>query len=746
MASDEQTPPRLVLQAARAIELIDGYKLQSPPQRHGQSGWLIEAELSGLLPSRRRGTVPSADQIGNEETVSFLFSDLNADKAPSVHLRPDFPKQIHHFTERAGLLGPSPCLTAESLDDFYYSAGFIGILYQLRTWLLKAATDKLSNSEDGWEATPTFSASVLISEHTRLRGTNDPELKDRAWAYVAYRCEPFPAGSLFQYHLSAGEAYDPSSEAPAAGCFGGIHFHTAVNLPPISTHFNPEDITNAGELADLVKMLGVNSTQFVTALTTVVSQALQIRAQKSIDGDILVPVSFLVPRPHNVAGTDSPLELFCFVVVWKSQWKADRAATNFECAEVLLGRFLPDGATATRARLSGFDTQCKFDLAGAGSLGSKIALSLCRAGWVCTAIYDPDITLPHNAARYGVPFPNDKPVPKRRVLQGAINCFQSENIDLGDDALSIDYSVRQGADIPEFLISTTADNRVSDTLASAALDQYPGRLIDASLMLGGSVGLLIIEGENRSPTYNDMFCLAMLRMSCIDGLGKAIISEQSGFDRIDVGGGCGTFTMVASDASISTMAGLISDELLHFGDKTSNNVERKSGYAVLWNKHPVSGAIDRIEVSSAPFSVISCLESPWSVRLSPTVVAEMERAQKLTPGVETGGYLLGHVSERRKEICVVALIPPPQDSVASPSQITLGTAGVRDIVRSISTATAGHLIDVGTWHSHLQDSPPSHTDHKLVSDLAMEQERLLPYAMIVRTPERFHAVLADPVS
>lgn len=746
MASLKDEPPRSVLKAVRALQLLDGYEIQELPERDSQPGWWITASVTGLLPSRRRNIKPDSERIGDKESVRFFFSDENIDGPPRLYLRPDFPKQIHHFTERSGGLGPSPCLTDESLDEFYYSAGFVGVLHQLREWLLKAATGKLSNSKDGWEATPTYSASVLISEHDKLRSANDPARKNGGWAYVGYRREAFPSGSVYQYDLTAGETYDPSKQSPASGCIGGIHFHTAADLAPIPTQFNSAEITNAGELATFVELLGVGSMQFGAAFTTIITQAIKLRERETNGDDVLVPISFQIPRPHHIAGTASSLELFCFVIVWKSHWDAERAATNFESAEVLSGRILPDGGAATRARLSGYTSQNKFDLAGAGSLGSKMALSLCRAGWICTAVFDPDVTLPHNMARYGVPFPSHQRTLKRELLAQAISCFQVESISLGDDIRSIDYSGKQYIDVPSFLINTTADNRVSDTLGSTPIEISPSRLIDASLMLRGNVGLLIIEGENRSPSYHDMFDLAMLRLSYIEGLGEAIMAEQSGFDRIDVGGGCGAFTMVASDATLSTMSGLMSNEILAFGDKTAEGDQFGDGVAVLWHIDPNDGSVRRVNISSKPFSIIPCEVSDWTIRISPAIVEEMERAQNLTPDSETGGYLIGHVSERRKEISVVALIPPPPDSTASASQITLGTEGVKDIVKSLSVASAGYLVDVGTWHSHLTDAPPSSTDHQLVSDLKMEPNRLLPYAMIVRTPERFHAVLADPVT
>lgn len=742
MADTKPTPPRPVMQAARAVELLDGFALHGPPRRGEEPGWWLPVCVTGLLPSRKRAQNPKPTEIGDQELVTFFFSDATIEGAPTPFLRADFPEQIIHFTDGAGGIGPVPCLTHESLSDFHYEHGFVGILHQLRAWLLKAATGKLANREDGWEATPTPSATCLVSSHSALRTVNDPVRKNGACAYIIYKVDAFKPGASFRYDLTVCETFNPSDRRPASGFVAGIHFHTADDATPISSHINPAAVRSAGDLAHLAQEIGITEMDFVAALTTVISETIVSRRDELTDDEIVVPVSLLIPRPFDIAGTDSPLELFVFGIAWKVHWDVARAATQFEEADVHVGRLLSDASADTRLRLSGYASSHTFDLAGAGSVGSKIGLSLCRAGWICQAVYDPDVLLPHNVARHGLHYPADARLPKTLAFANAVRGIQKDPIREGDDILSLSPAGENETVGPAFLINATADNRVSDGLAGKQIDELPSRIIDASLMLRGRVGLLIIEGAERSPNYHDLMAQAMRNVAFIDGLGGALLTDMGGYDRIDVGGGCGAFTMVVSDARLSALSGMMAEEILNFGETSLS----EEGHAILWHSEAGEGSIHRTSISSKPFSVIQCEESEWTVRISPDVVAAMESAQGAASGRETGGYLLGHVSERRREIVVVGLVPPPPDSTSSSTQITLGTQGVKEAVSAIFSASAGYLWDVGTWHSHLSDTPPSPTDLELVEDLSLEPSRLAPSVMIVCTPQRMHAVLADPAA
>ena len=745
MAETPSTPPRQVARAAKAVELLDGFQLDGSPARAETSGWLLPVIVTGLLPSRIRKQLISPSEIGDQEPVTFLFSDANIDGAPRPYLRADFPEQIHHYTPNPLGLGPIPCISEEPLDEFHYSAGFVGILHQLRNWLLKAATGNLSNEKDGWEATPTPTAGALISGHDKLRAIDDPQRTDGNAAYVSFRCAQFNSASVYRYDLTVGGVFDPAERRPSEGCVAGIHFHSSAEADPISSNVNPATIQTAGDLSKLVALIGITEMEFAAKFTTLVSQARKFNITSPDGKAFLVPVSLHLKRPHNLAGTESQLELFCFTIVWNAMWDAERAATDFDSAEVLVGRLLSDGGVDTRARLSGCTSRHTFELAGVGSLGSKMGLSLCRAGWECTHAYDPDITLPHNSARYGLPIPLDTRVAKTKAFAAAIEGIQTKPVITGDDVLSVDYSNSEEYSSPDFLINTTADTRVSDTLSRYSTARLPSRIIDASLMLRGNLAVLVIEGAERAPNYHDLMSLVMLNITQVEGLGEALVSDIGGYDRIDVGGGCGAFTMVVSDARIDAMSGLMTEEILEFADNIEGSETPENGHGILWFKQPDTGSTRKTCVSSGPFSIVPCTDSDWTVRISPEVEQVMARSQALSAGRETGGFLIGHVDERRKEISVVALIPPPPGSTSSATQITLGTTGVKKLISTIATKSGGYLMDVGTWHTHLSDAPPSPTDHQLVSDLSIEPRRLVPSVMIVRTPKQMHAVLADPI-
>jgi hypothetical protein len=86
------------------------------------------------------------------------------------------------------------------------------------------------------------------------------------------------------------------------------------------------------------------------------------------------------------------------------------------------------------------------------------------------------------------------------------------------------------------------------------------------------------------------------------------------------------------------------------------------GYGVTWKSFRVP----------PPISVTAKNGAQWSVRLHERAVDKINREVRLYPDRETGGILVGRLSEVTKTFNVVNVFPPPEDSRRASSEFVLG--------------------------------------------------------------------------
>jgi hypothetical protein len=132
---------------------------------------------------------------------------------------------------------------------------------------------------------------------------------------------------------------------------------------------------------------------------------------------------------------------------------------------------------------------------------------------------------------------------------------------------------------------------------------------------------------------------------------------------------------------------------------------------------------------------------PWSVRISRRAADAIAADVSRWPRVETGGIVMGRISEAARTFYVTNVLPAPDDSVRSPYEFVLGTRGARQLVRNFAESAGYSLFCLGTWHSHLLASGPSGTDRRTADAVALA--RLAPSILLIHTPAGFTALLAD---
>src|SRR5262249_15126128 len=112
------------------------------------------------------------------------------------------------------------------------------------------------------------------------------------------------------------------------------------------------------------------------------------------------------------------------------------------------------------------------------------------------------------------------------------------------------------------------------------------------------------------------------------------------------------------------------------------------------------------------------------------------------PGVETGGIVMGRISEPARCFYVVDTLPAPRDSRRTLNEFVLGTDGVQRMISDYAESCGYSLFCLGTWHNHLSVSGASVTDRNTAAIVGLA--RPAPSVLVIHTPGGFRALLAEP--
>jgi len=136
--------------------------------------------------------------------------------------------------------------------------------------------------------------------------------------------------------------------------------------------------------------------------------------------------------------------------------------------------------------------------------------------------------------------------------------------------------------------------------------------------------------------------------------------------------------------------------------------------------------------------------SKWSVRLSEFAHQKILNEFNTYQEVETGGILLGRISETQQAFIVTDILSAPRDSRRSRTEFELGFDGVRRDLREYSSSCNSSLYCLGTWHSHLHNTGPSQRDFQVAEKIA--QNSLFPSILLIKTPNTYRAIIAESSS
>lgn len=452
-------------------------------------------------------------------------------------------------------------------------------------------------------------------------------------------------------------------------------------------------------------------------------------------------------RPFHLIGQASEIELVPYIVevgapellASGDQTPVFPAAHRHSISSKLLCRMsgvpvLPEGRDVV--------------LVGCGSVGSKIAIHLARSGAAPSRVVDRRSLSPHNAARHAllphadglqITWTEHKAEALAKAIAGLGQPAEASSEDVtrslhDDDVLRRLFPRRTWA-----VINATASLAAREALAAIGPERLKARVLETSLLAGGAVGVMTVEGPNRNPNCGDLAVELYEVLRTDDHLRQLVFEGEEPTQRHEIGEGCGSMTIVMPDATVSLFAAAMAEgvatmrtgDLPIMGGRLLIGRITEDGIGLSW----VSRDVPPVQIVQTENG-----DGDWVVRLLARAHEKIIRDCAAHANVETGGVLVGRTSETQRAFLVTDVLPAPEDSIRTPSEFVLGTRGVLKTREDYSQSCVGALYCLGTWHSHPVDSGPSGLDRRTARTLAIA--RSIPSVMLIRTPSGYRALVA----
>lgn len=749
------------VQRACSVIAVHGAVREVTDPLYLEAGAQVTVTVEVPLPNAWKAQGQSPNGVKRLEEVRLDFPLGFPLDPPEPSLRPEFRRDLAHMQPWMTRDGrPVPCIQDGRMSEFIHQEGIRGVINQTVLWLEHAAEGRLIDPKQGWEPTRRDQLlDFIIADDDALRKHVDTRGGFKFLKYEYLRGVN-PDGSYLlhgevidtQVALNKEAAKSIFSENPF-GREGNLFFGTGLALlvwpgkqssgqPVVCGTYAPEDVTDLASLTARAVLYGCAKN-----LSDGLSRLASCVRGYNPAGPFNLTILFLVRRPFNLIGKTTPIELCGYFL----DFNFGDAFPKGDATPVQPAGHRNQISPALLARLAGIDgsrAASPWALIGAGSLGSKLAIHMARAGRAPGSVIDNSTISPHNAARHAlIPPSGDMQIrfmeTKARLLADAIKGFSQTATPLNHDAVNV-INTRSLAKQawPKgtwAIVNTTASLRVRSALIAAG-DNLRGRVIESLLYGAGRIGLIATEGPDRNPALGDLF--SRFYASCrTDSRLRAILfgQEAGGLERTAIGQGCGSATMPMSDGRLSLFGAAAAEYLL---SRQRDGLPQRGGELLIGVLEDNGLGVSWRHLEVPPFVTFPTGNGErWAVRISAEAASTIEEEVSRWPRDETGGVLLGRQDEVSRTFHVVDVLPPPPDSVRSPNEFVLGTQGLRRAIDEYSAATDWALYCLGTWHSHLSPSGPSQLDRHTARAVGLA--RIAPSVLIIHTPDGYRALLAD---
>ena len=373
---------------------------------------------------------------------------------------------------------------------------------------------------------------------------------------------------------------------------------------------------------------------------------------------------------------------------------------------------------------------------GCGALGGTIAEHLCRAEVGRLVLRDNSRVAPGVLARQNFE-DEDIGEGKAAALEARLKRIRP---DLDVVSEWTDLAVSPGADTDwsngaDVVFEVTASPAVSKRLEMLRARRRTAASL-VGMMIGHEArnGLVVTARPEATGGTADAVRKARLAAARKPNLGQyaeELWPEDPRTDLFFPEPGCSDPTFTGSGAEVTSLAStmfLTATDQLAGGrtDMTATFVSLSSA------RTPIAS----VTLSFRPDFVLEDAFGGYEVRFAASAVAEMHawvrRSERLAPGAETGGLLLGERDDALRILWVSDILGPPPDSDASPHGFLCGTAGVDEATAAIRKRSRDASRPVGMWHTHPGSAPvPSQTDFEAMTEIIGSADRSLPKQLLV---------------
>lgn len=709
----------------------------------------IEVDVAVQLPNRSRRNGVSETGVRAVETCLLVFGSDWPLSAPKPFLREDFPLNLPHINpHREGEL-VSPCLFEGSLDELLHRFGLDAIVDQLIDWLHKAAAGALLDLEQGWEPTRRDSCPstvVFSAEKVAAAAPADGTILVVPAGYVT-----IDGGLYAIINAELTEQIDPVFSQDVRndelGKWGKGHTVAFIARAPITdglSHvigcYQPETVVDLKTLLDRAAELGINRDALAQDLDGYYRLSI-LGGQQDPHGwrhGLYAIVILTVQRSASLVGSPGrSVEVLPYVVRYELNVQSllERNATVHPAFHA---HALSPELLATTSGISYTATSQPLVVLGCGSVGSKVAMQLGRAGFGSMTFVDNEFMSPHNAARHALIDRRSMLVPPRKAALmktafESLSHLQSRAFDTDAATLLVDPE-QFAATVPQdaaLIVDATASLKVlAAATQSTAMSQSPARLARIVMYGQGRCVAVLLEGFGRAGRVDDLTAFMFECCRFVPELRASIAGDTSEPTRIFVGDNCRSLTTPMSDAVVSrsaSLAGLQLERWLVDGlpkeATLCTGISDAEGLGMAWTSAKL-GPTTVLEVSD---------DGGWNIRvLSP--VAQAIHADALRWGaLETGGALVGRISFENRTITIAGIVDAPPDSIREAARFVLGTNGLVQNLRTANGSSLGYLAFIGTWHSHPNGGAHSGIDRNTLRSIA-EDAGGLPAVSLVWTP------------
>lgn len=719
------------------------------PRTEGETT-LIEVDVEVKLPSRCRRSGVSATGVRTIETCFLIFDKDWPLSAPRAFLRVDFPLNLPHINPHQPGQLVSPCLFEGSLDEVLHRFGLDTIIDQLIDWLHKAASGTLIDLAQGWEPTRRDSCPstiVFSAEHIAMAAPNDGSILVVNAGYITID-ESVHAILNNELTPLVDPVFEQTAHNDQFGKWGCGRVATFIGRAPdvqgqpqIFGQYQADTVSDLPTLLNRAKDLGIDDKALATSLDSYSGQSILRSAQDPRHAwpyGLLAIVVLAVYRPASLVGSPGrTVELLPYVVRYQFNDKnpLDRRASVHSAFHA---HSLSPQLLAHTSGLATTDTSKQIVMLGCGSLGSKIALHLGRAGFGDMTLVDNDTMSPHNVARHALLDGDFVLTPPRKaaLMKAAFvklshirsRAFDVDVVPMLVNSDQFDKVIPKGSLL---IVDATASLKVlAAESASTPLYDSTARLVRVMMYGQGRCAVMLLEGIGRSCRVDDITAFLFERCRFDTVLRESIAGNSSDPTRVFVGDNCSSLTSPMSDATVSRTAALAGMQLEHWlvGELPKDaqlcvGVADAANIGMSWVSM-ILGSTTVLDVEE---------DGGWKVRVLHPVVQAINADVNKWTSKETGGALLGRISYENRTITIAGIVDAPPDSIRESGRFVLGIAGLVQRLRDTHAASVGYLTFIGTWHSHPVGGGHSGIDRKTLRHIA-EDAGGLPAVSLVWTP------------